>query len=183
MAGIFLLLGSFSTTPSHPKRIGGYGAGVRCEHPETGSSLGTGAPCKSAQGSTSPCCPEQFPRSLNFHLKSPFPVLLTSLQGRKVALAGSSGAGSRQPGLAGVLTAGSHPGGLGTSSRCEIGSTHPDWARAPAMQLQALALRRRLLCRSLCSVSRPGSSPHLLEGALENFPSNFKDSISYSVPL
>lgn len=66
------------------------GAGVSCEHPEPVSSLGTRDPCKSPESSTSLCSPEQFPHGLNFSFKSPFPVLLTSLRGRKVALAGSN---------------------------------------------------------------------------------------------
>ena len=53
---------------------------------------------------------------LKFSFKSPFPVLLTSLWGRKMAPAGSSSWGSRRPGLAWALTAGSLPRGQATIS-------------------------------------------------------------------
>lgn len=53
------------------------------------------------ESSSSLCSPENFPCSLKFLFKSPFPVLLTSPRGWKEALAGSSGTDSRRlrPGL------------------------------------------------------------------------------------
>ena len=114
-----------------------------------GSSLGTRDPFKSPEGSTSLCSPKQFPRGLKFSFKSPFPVLLTSLWGRKVAPAGSSSWGSRRPGLAWASTAGNLPRGQATISCWE------------GPQASALLPRRRKLQASVVSraASRSFSAP------------------------
>lgn len=65
-------------------------AGASFKHPETVSPLGLKGPFKSPESRSSLCCLEHFPHSLDFSFKSPFPDLLTTQCGHRVALAGSS---------------------------------------------------------------------------------------------
>lgn len=65
-------------------------AGASFKHPETVSPLGLKGPFKSPESSSSLCCPEHFPRSLDFSSKSLSPDLVTTQCGHSVALAGSS---------------------------------------------------------------------------------------------
>ena len=119
-AGIFpFFCRSFTTLsrlPPPPKNGWSWGQEWLVNTLRQGSSSGTRDPCKNPEGGTSLCSPKQFPRGLKFSFKSPFPVLLTSLWGRKMAPAGSSSWGSRRPGLAWALTAGSLPRGQATIS-------------------------------------------------------------------